>query len=172
MFEAKSKEQIFGIFTKIENPIKNTQKIPIQDSDYQLYILNYKDFEVTPDVQLFGYEKSILENRYIQKEYPNLAKQVWMFARSGQGDEWFFTQDTETILYYDHNKGEYQTIKDFLNLNVSFWQFLQIAFLYHDLETRLDETNDNLNANEKDDFILKVSEIDTNFYSNYPYVYF
>ncbi|RYE18222.1 MAG: SMI1/KNR4 family protein, partial [Sphingobacteriaceae bacterium] len=115
MFEPKSTEEIFGIIVKTKNPVKNTQKIPIQDSDYQLYISNYKDFEITPDIQLFGYEKSILENRQIEKDYPDIAKQVWMFAISGQGDEWFFAKDSELVLYYDHNQGDYQNIQNFLN---------------------------------------------------------
>ena len=130
MFKIKSKEEIFELIPKAINVIKDARKIPIQDKDYQLYISTNKDFEIIPDIELFGYEKALLENKYIEKEYPELSKQIWMFARSGQGDEWFFDRDTEKTLFYDHNKGEYQNIKDFLNFNITFLKFIQIGFLY------------------------------------------
>ncbi len=95
-----------------------------------------------------------------------------MFARSGQGDEWFFDTHKFNVLYYDHNQGEYQSIKQFLDFDIDFITFLQIGFLYRDLEERLDETDDNLSELDKSDFKKAIDNCNANFFLNYPYTYF
>ncbi|KQM68529.1 hypothetical protein ASE74_23930 [Pedobacter sp. Leaf216] len=52
--------------------------------------------------------------------------------------------EKSTILFYDHNNGEYNSIDVFLDFHINFLVFLQAAFLYRELEEQLDDHEDNL----------------------------
>ena len=68
------------------------------------------------------------------------------------------------------NTGEY-TKSGFTNLGIDFSQFIQLAFLYRDLEHLLDE-GDTLTDNIKTEFINSVNSISNNLFNVYPFKYF
>lgn len=173
MFKAKSINAIFELFDLRKSAITNTSKVPVEDSTYLEYIRKYRSFEINPDIQLFDYENALKENKYVEENAPSFCNRVWMFARSGQGDEWFLsTEAIPTVMYYDHNKGDYSLIDQFDNFGISFSKFLQVAFLYRELEEQLDINNDELPKEEEENFITAVSELSPSFYAKYPYKYF
>ena len=59
----------------------------------------------------------------------------------------------------------------FTNLGIDFSQFIQLAFLYQDLEHLLDE-GETLTDNIKTEFINSVNSISNNLFNVYPFKYF
>ena len=106
-----------------------------------------------------------------EPNYDNISKKVWIIGTSGQGDEWFINRENNLILFYDHNQGEYSNISQFKCLNISFCSFLQMAFLYQDLEKLLNKQN-SIDKPLIDDFINEVNSIHPYLYTTYPYKYF
>lgn len=84
MFEQRSFQQLFPEFSSRVSPVKNADKIGLNDPFYLDYILNYEGLEIIPDIRLLGYEEVLRENKYLAANYSQLADQVWMIGRSGQ----------------------------------------------------------------------------------------
>ena len=154
---------------KVEH--RNLDKLPLLDKFYLSFVSKYKGIEITPDIEVFGYEKTLCENRYLAANYDNISKKVWMVGTSGQGDEWFINRENNFMLFYDHDQGEYSNICQFTCLNISFCSFLQMAFLYQDLEKLLDKQGP-VDKILKDNFIKEINSIHPDLYTIYPYKYF
>lgn len=163
--------QLFSDFEKRQQPIRSLDKVRISDADYLPFITNYKGMELCADIILFDYETCLQENRYLAEHYPDLAPAVWLIARSGQGDEWCIDRKTMQVLFYDHEKGEYADLHDFLPLPVKFAGFVQLGLVIRQLEALLD-------AEEIPAAILQAAykaALDTihpELYALYPYQYF
>ena len=76
----------------------------------------------------------------------------------------------QDILFYDHDQGEYSDITQFVSLNIEFFDFLQMAFLYQDLECLL-EKEDNIDKIPINTFITAINSIYPNLYELYPFRY-
>lgn len=172
MFEKRNVPLIFEEFQERTTKIKDLNKVPVSDPVYLKFLSEYKGLEITPDIEIFSYEDALNENKYIEKNYPALYDKIWMIGRSGQGDEWFIHVEKSTILFYDHNKGEYSSIDDFLDFQINFLVFLQAAFLYRELEEQLDDYDDNLPVEIQELFVNSLEKISNDFYLKYPYKYF
>ncbi|MFD2287600.1 SMI1/KNR4 family protein [Pedobacter petrophilus] len=172
MFEKKNSVLIFEEFDSRINKIKDLNKVPVSDPIYLKFLSEYKGLEITPDIEIFGYEDVLNENKYIEKNYPELYDKIWIIGRSGQGDEWFINIEKSTILFYDHNNGEYESIDEFLDFNIDFLVFLQAAFLFRELEEQLDDHEDNLPIEIQELFVSSLEKISDDFYLKYPYKYF
>lgn len=140
------------------------RKLPITPSiplppEYLHYITRYQGVTITPDIELFSYEAALRENK------PPVNDQVWMIARSGQGDEWLIDLHGGHILFYDHNQGEYN---NFVKFPVTFDTFLQMGWLYKTLEFYLDEQYDI----DETAFRNAVNSLHPGLYDLYPYQYF
>ncbi|KAA1246349.1 SMI1/KNR4 family protein [Aquimarina sp. RZ0] len=151
------------------NLIKKLDKIPVKDDIYLKYISKYKSEEINPDLNLFDYEKALNGNNYLKNNFPEIAKEYWLIADTGQGDEWFMNIKNENIIFYDHNKGEYND-SGFLQMNLSFENFLKLGFLVNKLENYLDEDMDEDII--KPFFIEALNKIRKDLYNDYPYKYF
>jgi len=171
MFEQRSLQQLFSDFSSRKSPVKNADKIGLNDPLYLNYILNYESLEIIPDIQLLGYEEVLRENKYLAANYPPLADQVWMIATSGQGDGWFVERNTKNVLFYDHNLGEYESVLSFRDLGISFGEFMQAAFILQELETKLYEEGVEA-VTVEDVFKESISGISSTFMELYPYCYF
>ena len=147
------------------------EKLPPLDKLYLSFISKYEGVEITPDIEIYGYEKALYENRYLVNNYSDISQQVWIIGASGQGDEWFMNKKNNLILFYDHEQGEYSNISQFTCFDISFCCFLQMAFLYQDLEKML-EKQEILNNALIDSFIKEIDTIHPNLYKTYPYKYF
>ncbi|MBV7529778.1 hypothetical protein [Chitinophaga sp. sic0106] len=160
---------LFDAFEKRNQPIRNLDKLRIGDADYLPFVTNYKSQELGADIILLDYEATLQENRYLTDNYPDLAPAIWLFARSGQGDEWFIDRKTLRVLYYDHEKGEYADLKDFLEMPVKFAGFVQLGLVIQQLEDRLD-TDDHLKLQAE--YKAALDQIHPQLYGLYPYKYF
>jgi hypothetical protein len=171
MFKLRQFKELIALFDKRKNVIKNTDKILINDTDYLAFISNYEGLNITPDIQLFGFDQTINANKYIAENFKDIAKSQWILARTGQGDEWFLNKQTQKIVFYDHNQGEYKNLNDFLELDINFSQFIQMAFLLKDLEQHLDAEIEKPQT-LKHIFQQEMNIIQVDLYEKYPYQYF
>lgn len=150
--------------------VKNIDKlILIKDEDYVSFLLNYQGIEITPDVNVFGYEKAIVENQNFQTNYPTISCVLWVIGDSGQGDSWFIDKRNGEILFYDHNQGECENLEQFVNLKITFFDFLKTAFLYQELELILEYKK--VNESEKKEFKNQIDSISPKLFDLYPFKY-
>ncbi|CAM3763742.1 SMI1/KNR4 family protein [Flavobacterium branchiophilum] len=168
MFEINIEKEIEK-FIRRNTLINNLNKIPIRDNFYNEYISKYKSHKLNADIDIFDYEKTLVKNSYIKKNYPNLSENLWIIADSGQGDEWFLSKRNEKILFYDHNKGEY--VEDgFIEMDLTFKDFLQLGLILNKLEEYLGQGIDE--EIFKKPFIENLNKINKNLFNIYPYKYF
>lgn len=168
MFEIKLKDEIKK-FTLRKDTIKKLDKIVITDKSYIDYISKYESETLNEDINLLDYQKAINSNSYISKNYPLISSKFWLIATSGQGDEWFIDIQNETIVFYNHNKGEYVD-EGFISMNLSFEDFLKLGIIVKKLENYLEEDSDENSI--KSSFINALNGIKEGLYSIYPYNYF
>ena len=171
MFKKLSEKKILENLRRKKTEMKNSEKLPQLDKLYLSFILTYESAEIIPDIEIFGYEETLRENSYLETNFPNINKIVWMIGRTGQGDEWFINKENNTVLFHDHNQGEYSDIKQFIDFKISFFEFLQLAFLYQELENLLDEQEE-IHEKEIACFIEIINSIHSNLYEIYPFKYF
>lgn len=151
--------------------ITKFSKLPQLDGNYLSFLGKFKEIEITPDIIIFGYETALKENQYLHENYPEISEKVWIVGRTGQGDEWFIGKEKNNILFYDHNQGEYLNINQFIDMRITFEDFLKMAFSYQQLEEELD-INEELNKVEQDQFKKLVNTINEGLYERYPFEYF
>lgn len=169
LFAKKDIEELLHSLKRRKTKVEHADKVAASDVHYLMYISAYEGVEVTPDIELFGYEKAEKENRYIEENYPDLSLSLWMIGSSGQGDGWFLDKNSGFILFYDHDQGEYNEKSDFLSFQIGFLEFIQAAFLFREFESLLDE-NHSVEESEK---LLKVGldAINPIIFDLYPYKY-
>lgn len=170
MKKIKTLAELFDSFAKRNNEVKSLTKVPISDETYLLFISKYKSSEIVPDIVLLDFESSLRDNKYMSDNYSEISKSFWKIGDSGQGDEWFISVQTERIFFYDHNQGEYEKVSQFDNFKITFYEFLQMAFLIREIEFLLLKRN----PTDKDiqEFISQMNSISTDLYYKYPYKYF
>jgi len=59
------------------------------NSFYLSFLAKYEGVEITADIAVFSYEEALKENNYLETNYPDISLVLWIFGRTGQGDEWF-----------------------------------------------------------------------------------
>ena len=170
MFNLKLEKEVFSNFENRKNIITNLEKLPKSSELYLSFLTKFKGIEIIPDIVIYGYEDSLNENRYLEKNYSECSSIFWIIGYSGQGDSWFISKSDDSIFFYDHNLGDYQ-IDYFMNLGINFLEFLKLAILYRDLETYLD-LNDNIDEISQRKFKDAVNLIHDDLFSSYPYAYF
>lgn len=171
MFKKKITEQdIFEVFEKRAHEIKRFDKLPPLDSFYLSLLAKCNKMEITPDIRLFGYEEALQENRYLNSHYPDIAQRLWIIGDTGQGDSWFLDKEKGCILFYDHDQGEYSNMQQFICLEISFFEFLQMAFLCKEVEYYI--TENTMDTNKMEAFKKAIDSIKDNLYELYPFKYF
>ena len=58
-------QEILARLPKRREKIKNLCKIPISDVFYLSFISTYEGVEIIPDIDILGYEQSLIENRLL-----------------------------------------------------------------------------------------------------------
>jgi len=173
MFETKlSEQEILERLNKRNSEIKKLDKLPALDKFYLTFLSQYNGAEITPDIELYKYETALSENKGFESDFPEIGKALWLIGSTGQGDEWFLDKTTGKVLFYDHNEGDYESLDQFVNLNISFLEFLQMAFLFQELEDQLDMNDDELEEGDKRDFEKAIKGIQGELYEVYPFKYF
>ncbi|MFV0537619.1 MAG: SMI1/KNR4 family protein [Dysgonomonas sp.] len=168
MFKTKEIENILDTCEKREHALSNLSKLSIEDIDYLSFISKYKDCEITPDIRIFGYEEALNANNYITKEYPETAESVWQIGNTGIGDQWFIDKKTQSVLFYDHDQGEYDN-SEFIDMEIKFYDFVKMGFLLRSLEDFLDDnTSYDTDIVEKE-FRTRMNKISPELYEKYPY---
>jgi hypothetical protein len=168
--QLKQTKELLSNCTLRKNKITNLDKIGSKDYFYREFLSIYEDIEITPDIQLFGYEKAIKGNQYLSKEYPFMADKLdlWQIGVSGQGDCWFLDRTSQKVLFYEHGDGEFNEQSEFVNLDVDFEYLFRAGFLFRDVEDLLYNENVDIKELEKE---TKQLLIDV-FINNYPFDYF
>mgnify|MGYP001736577847 FL=1 len=69
------------------------------DGAYLRFLAQYRGGEINADCCLYGYEQALEHHRYLEREHPEFSRTVWPVGSAGNGDEWFFTRGSNTILY-------------------------------------------------------------------------
>ena len=168
MFKIRTLEELFTSFEPRKPIIKNMEKIAVNNAVYLQFIGRYQGIEITPDIQLFGYEEALKENQYLEKLYPEIAARVWLIGRSGQGDEWLLDKDTQEVIYHDHEKGEYGGRSHIQDFDISFETFIKAAFLvkaWEDLLESVGEPGPDLTKQYKN----ALHDVHPAFFDRYPY---
>lgn len=171
MFSLKADRDIFSNFETRTNIVTGLGKLPNLSESYLSFLAQFKGIEITPDVIIYGYEDSLNENRYLEKNYSDCSEVFWMIGCSGQGDGWFINKLDGSIFFYDHDSGEYQ-INYFMNLGINFIEFLQLSFLYCELERYFDLNDGIVDEIRQKQFEDTVNSIHDDLFSSYPYRYF
>jgi len=172
MFHLCTEEEILDRLERKERSITHLDKLSYLNAFYLRFLANYKGLEITPDIVIFGYEEALEENRYLADIFPDISAVLWKIGRTGQGDEWFMHKEDGNMLFYNHDEGEYSSAINFQNLKISFFNFLQMAFLYQDLENLLNENDDEIEESDKVDFKERINAIQPGLYQLYPFQYF
>lgn len=165
-----SNQELLSKFTPRKIKIKNTSKLPYLDDFYINFLKGFEQTEITPDINILGYENSLNENNYILKNYPDISRSFWLVGESGQGDSWFLDKNSDEILFYDHNNGDFDTNSEFINLKINFYDFLRMGFLYRGLEKKIGL--EKLSKSETEEFKNELNKINPSLFSLYPYEYF
>lgn len=162
------------LFTQLDflNPrkqaIKQPNKILNEYSHinhlYLKIICHYSHIEINADVVIYDYENALSENHHIKHHYPHISEKYWLFAYSGQGDDWFFNKENNNIVFYNHDNGEYEHTH-FSHLNIDFDTFLKFSLLCRALENQEYSINDEY----KQQFIKQANEIKMNLLDIYPF---
>lgn len=171
MFNKLSEKEILKELDENIRPKKITN-VELFNDFYSYFLSTYTDVEITPDINIFSYENAIKENKYIEENYPDVADVLFIIGTTGQGDSWFINKKNGNILFYDHNQGEYSGHDSFIDLNISFMEFLQMAFLYRDLEKLLDNQDDEIEDQQINNFKETLNSIKSDLYQLYPFQYF
>jgi len=171
MFERiLSEHELLTVLEKRKSEIKNLDKLPKLDKFYLSFLANYEGVEIIPDIKIYGYEKALVQNRYLKMNYPNIGQTLWIIGETGQGDEWFINIENGNIMFYDHNQGEYSNIEQFISFNISFLEFLQMGLLYQELENSMDAMT--IIKDDMNNFKKTMNSIHLNLYELYPFKYF
>lgn len=169
MFEIEHHQyQLFQNFRQRKNACKIVIDLP-KDKTYSAFLEYCIDTEITPDLIFFGYETAIKENQYLAQHFPEFFTYFWMIGRTGQGDEWFLDRQTNEVLFYDHDQGEYSDRNQFKLMHINFFQFLQFALLVKELEVRMEENEST--ASELACFNYAVNKIHPKLFECYPFHY-
>lgn len=168
MFEVDNIENILSSCEKRKNILSDTNKLSINDKDYLSFITTYNGCEITPDIKIFGYEESLNANRYIQEEYPDVAEKIWLIGCTGIGDQWFLDKESHSILFFDHDQGEY-TNAEFTDLEVQFNDFFRMSFVLRSLEDFLDDNTSFDQDKVEKEFKVEMNKISPKLYERYPY---
>lgn len=118
-----SNKELLSQLKEKEVKVKKAIKLPKMDEFYINFLQDFEEVEIIPDISILGYEKSLNENNYIFKNYPNISHSFWLIGESGQGDSWFLDKSFNEVLFYDHNNGEFDKYSKFKNLKINFYDF-------------------------------------------------
>ena len=56
--------------------LRKLDKLPLLDKFYLSFVSKYEGIEITPDIEVFGYEKALCENRYLATNYGYISEKV------------------------------------------------------------------------------------------------
>lgn len=170
MFKSNNTTEILESCKKRGKPLTDTDlsKLSINDTEYCSFISSFDRSEITPDIIIYSLEEAVKANEYIATEYPEIAQEVWQIGCTGIGDQWFLDKESFSILFFDHDQGEY-TDAEFIDLNIKFNDFLLMASLVRSLENFLDENTNFDEEKIETEFMTELNKISPNLYENYPY---
>ncbi|SKB60244.1 hypothetical protein SAMN05660841_01417 [Sphingobacterium nematocida] len=157
-------------FIKEDNAIDNEithQKVSVQNfpksidfpfSDrYRKIVTQIKTIELSGDSILYNSVEAINES----KQFSNVD--YWCFAGTGSGDRWLFDKEG-MVFHYDHDYDE-----DFYAMEITFAQWLQMAFLLRQLDVYID-VNEKLPKTVIKAFTDSLNKIHPQLSENYPYL--
>lgn len=99
MFNLKLEKEVFSNFENRKNIITNLEKLPKSSELYLSFLTKFKGIEIIPDIVIYGYEDSLNENRYLEKNYSECSSIFWIIGYSGQGDSWFISKSDDSIFF-------------------------------------------------------------------------
>lgn len=157
-FKILSIEEIEAEVLKEKGDIQNFPKtvdFPLPEH-YKSLVIQIKTIEIASEAILYNAVEAVNENKeFVLPDY-------WCFAGNGQGDRWFFDRKG-VVFFYDHDYDE--RLK---SMNISFEQWMQMAFVIRKLDLCFDEYDDILGS-ARQSFYEVLNIIHPKLGENYPF---
>lgn len=123
---------------------------------YKKLVTLIKTTEIASEAILYNTVEAVNENKeFVLKDY-------WCFAGNGQGDRWFL-DGNGNVFFYDHDYDE-----KLESINISFEQWLQMAFVIRQLDLYFDE-HDDISEPARQNFYDALKTIHPELRENYPF---
>lgn len=122
---------------------------------YKKIVTRIRTIELASEAILFSSVESVNENK------ESGFREHWCFAANGQGDRWFLDRN-ENVFFYDHDE---ESLKP---MDIHFDQWLQMAFIIHQLDRYFDEL-DEIPEPVQQDFYAALNGIHPGLSENYPF---
>ncbi|WP_250255182.1 SMI1/KNR4 family protein [Chryseobacterium sp. Marseille-Q3244] len=157
-FKIRSIEEIEIEILKAKGNVQNFPKIidfPFPEH-YKKLVSVIKTTEIASEAILYNAVEAVNEN----KEYA--LSDSWCFAGNGQGDRWFLDR-SGTVFFYNHDDEKSEP------MNISFEEWLQMAFIVQQLDFYLDE-HDEVSEPVRQNFYDTLNAIHPQLGENYPFI--
>lgn len=142
------------------------------DSLYYEIATQIKTTEISSECVLFDSVNAVNENKeYSDASYwaENVSEDninsFWFFAQNGQGDLWLFDKENK-VYFYDHDL-ELFDIKNFTDLDIDFFKWLQYSYLNKEFDDKI--MNGKINDEFRQNYKNKLSELSGLLLENYPF---
>ena len=133
---------------------------------YRKIVTSIKSKEISAECMLYDSVQSYnITTNYWNDSSNEDLKKYWFVGENGQGDSWVMDMDGK-IYFYDHDI-EDLAVQNFIDLNISFEQWLKFAYLNKDLETVWRENK--YDEKTKQEYLNTLREIGENLLTNYPF---
>ncbi|REC47483.1 hypothetical protein DRF67_10595 [Chryseobacterium pennipullorum] len=124
---------------------------------YKKLVASIQTMEISSETFLYSVAEAVNENKEFQ------LKEYWCFAGNGQGDRWFLNMEG-AVFFYDHDADE-----TLIPMNITFEQWLQMAYLISDLDTCL-EDYDEISESVRKAFYKALNTIQEGLAEKYPFM--
>lgn len=124
---------------------------------YKKLVTLIKTTEISSETILYNTVEAVNENKDFS------LKDYWCFAGNGQGDRWFLDRNG-SVFFYDHDYDEKVE-----PMNISFEQWLQMAYVIQQLDQYFDEYDD-IPAPARQSFYETLNAIHPELDENYPFI--
>lgn len=122
---------------------------------YKSLVIQIKTIEIASEAILYNAVEAVNENKeFVLPDY-------WCFAGNGQGDRWFLDRNG-VVFFYDHDDEILES------MNISFEQWLQMAFAIRKLDLYFGEYDD-ISEPARQSFYEVLNTIHPKLGENYPF---
>ncbi|VEH20183.1 SMI1 / KNR4 family [Chryseobacterium nakagawai] len=159
LFKIRSIEEIETEILKEKGNVQNFPKtidFPFPKC-YKNMVTVIKTTEIASEAIVYSAIEAVNEN----KEF--VLPDSWCFAGNGQGDRWFLDR-SGAVFFYNHDDDE-----KLEPMNISFEEWLQMAFIVQQLDFYLDEY-DEVSEPVRQNFYDTLNAIHPQLGENYPFI--
>lgn len=123
---------------------------------YEMLVTSMKTIEIASEAILYNSIEAVNENKESE------ILDYWCFGGNGQGDRWLLDRGGN-VFFFDHDDEKLQ------RMNVDFDQWLQMAFIIHQLDSYFDEY-DEIPESIRKGFHDALNDIQSGLSQDYPFM--